>query len=101
MFTDCIRMDDIELCGAIMGCKKIKKCTNKKPGFIVEVFFPLMTAVTFGLIIDFVEIVGTNKVGSAILLGVAILICFIIAFLTDHYSRLKNKIPKEFKEFFN
>lgn len=101
MFTDCISTEHIDLCGEIMGCKKIKKCTHKKSGFFIEVIPPLMTVVASALSMEFAERLGSSKVLSTILFGVAILICCIVAFLISYNSRLKNKIPKEFKEFFN
>lgn len=100
IFTDCTNLDDIELNGAIMGCKKIKKCVNKKDGFIDEIFPPLLTGVASTLSAEITEKLGVNKVGSTVIMGTVILICFVIIFLINYYSRLKNKIPKDLKKYF-
>ena len=100
IFTDCISTDDINLSGAIMGCKKVKKCVNKKTGFIFEILPPLMTVVASALSVGFAERLEQNGTVSTIMFGIAMIACFVITFIVSYYSRLKNKIPKEFREYF-
>lgn len=100
IFTDCISIDDIEIKGAIMGCKKLKKFINKKAGFIFEIFPPLMTVIASIISMEFSERFEQYGILGTIIFGIAVLACFSITYIVSYHSRLKNKIPKEFREYF-
>ena len=100
IFTNCLSPEDIELSGAIMGCKQIKKCVNRKTGTLFEIF-PSIITIAFSLAsMQFIETFNIDKIISTIVFLFTILVICIVSFLISYYSRLKNQIPKEFKKYF-
>lgn len=103
LFSDCDKIDNYELQGAVMGCKNFsKKVYNRKS---LKYVYMTLTSVFFSIFSSIISAIATFKVKDNIFSLVACTVVLVVVLglfvLLKYVKETRYKLPKELRSYFS